>query len=99
VLRDDLGLTGAKYGCGEGRCVRLHRAGGRPGRAVVPVPVEAVAGKPVRTVGAAAGDRLHPGQAAFLEAGANAVRVLHPGMVMAAVACWRSSPSRRGRTS
>ena len=31
VLRDTLGLTGSKIGCGEGACGRLHRAGRRPG--------------------------------------------------------------------
>src|SRR5947199_643720 len=61
VLRDDLDLTGSKYGCGEGRCgactVLLD---GRPTRSCV-TRVGTVAGRQVRTIeGLATGDRLHP---------------------------------------
>ena len=61
VLRDDLDLTGSKYGCGEGRCgactVLLD---GRPVRACV-TAVRAAAGRQIRTIeGLAHGDRLHP---------------------------------------
>src|SRR5712672_85408 len=71
VLRDDLDLTGTKYGCGEGRCgactVLLD---GRPTRSCI-TPVGDVGGKRVRTVeGLARGDQLHPLQEAFLQAGA-----------------------------
>src|SRR5262249_20330121 len=71
VLRDDLDLTGSKYGCGEGRCgactVLLD---GRPVRSCT-TPVEAARGKPIRTIeGLADGDRLHPLQEAFLQADA-----------------------------
>jgi nicotinate dehydrogenase subunit A len=93
VLRDDLGLTGAKYGCGEGRCGACTVL--VDGRAVRSCQsrVEAVAGKPVRTVeGLAAGDRLHPAQAAFLEAGAMQCGYCTPGMVMAAVALLEQRP-------
>src|SRR5689334_25056931 len=71
VLRDDLGLTGSKYGCGESRCgactVLLD------GKRVRSCSVTAgdAAGKPVRTVeGLADGDTLHPLQEAFLRADA-----------------------------
>src|ERR1700747_3053225 len=71
VLRDDLDLTGCKYGCGEGRCgactVLLD---GRAGRSCV-TPVSEAAGKQVRTIeGLARGERLHPLQEAFLRADA-----------------------------
>ena len=71
VLRDDLDLTGSKYGCGEGRCgactVLLD---GKPVRSCT-TRVGAVAGKPIRTIeGLAKGEQLHPLQQAFLDAGA-----------------------------
>lgn len=93
VLRDDLGLTGAKYGCGEGNCgactVMLD---GRRARACV-TRVGAAAGKPVRTVeGLAAGDTLHPVQQAFLDAGALQCGYCTPGMVVAAVGLLEEKP-------
>lgn len=93
VLRDDLGLTGAKYGCGEGECgactVLLD---GRRVRSCT-TRVVAAAGKAVRTVeGLAAGDRLHPVQQAFLDAGALQCGYCTPGMVVAAVALLEGKP-------
>ncbi len=72
VLRDDLDLTGSKYGCGEGRCgactVLLD---GKPVRSCT-TRVGAAEGKPIRTIeGLASGDKLHPLQQAFLDAGAS----------------------------
>jgi nicotinate dehydrogenase subunit A len=71
VLRTDLGLTGAKYGCGEGHCGACTvQVGGKPVRACL-TPLEAVAGKAVRTVEALAGDAtLSPLQQAFIDHGA-----------------------------
>ena len=80
VLRDDLDLTGSKYGCGEGRCGACTvLIDGRPARSCT-TPVSAAAGKPIRTIeGLASGDRLHPLQQAFLAGGCPAVRLLHLG--------------------
>src|SRR5688572_28530795 len=63
ALRDELDLTGAKYGCGEAQCgactVLLD---GRPTRACV-TPASAVAGKPITTIeGLEENGRLHPVQ-------------------------------------
>src|SRR5438477_12934267 len=60
VLRDDLDLTGSKYGCGEGRCgactVLLD---GKPVRSCT-TRADAARGKEIRTIeGLASGDRLH----------------------------------------
>jgi aerobic-type carbon monoxide dehydrogenase small subunit (CoxS/CutS family) len=93
VLRDDLDLTGSKYGCGEGRCgactVLLD---GRLTRSCV-TPVRATAGKQVRTVeGLATGDRLHPLQEAFLRADALQCGYCTPGMLMAALALLTRQP-------
>ena len=38
VLRDDLGLTGTKYGCGNGECGSLHRTCGREAGLLLPDP-------------------------------------------------------------
>ncbi len=94
VLRDDLDLTGAKYGCGEGQCgactVLLD---GAPARACL-TAVGAVAPRAVRTIeGLADGDRLHPVQQAFLDAGALQCGYCTPGMVMASLALCEREPA------
>src|SRR5947209_19682957 len=86
VLRDDLGLTGCKYGCGEGRCgactVLLD---GRPVRSCR-TRVGSARGKPVRTIeGLAQGDKLHPVQEAFLREGAFQCGYCTPAMILSAV--------------
>ena len=93
VLRDDLGLTGAKYGCGEGRCgaCTVH-LDGRPVRSCT-TRVEDAAGKKVRTIeGLADGDTLHPVQKAFLEADALQCGYCTPGMILAAVSLLEGRP-------
>jgi isoquinoline 1-oxidoreductase subunit alpha len=93
VLRDDLDLTGSKYGCGEGRCgactVLLE---GRPVRSCV-TPVRSAAGREIRTIeGLAQGDRLHPLQEAFLRADALQCGYCTPGMIMSALALLTQEP-------
>ena len=86
LLREDLGLVGAKYGCGEGVCgactVLLD---GEPVRSCV-VPAEVAAGRSVTTVeGLAAAGRLQPVQQAFAEVAAMQCGYCTPGMIMAGV--------------
>ena len=93
VLRDDLDLTGSKYGCGEGRCgactVLLD---GRPTRSCT-TAMSATPGKEVRTIeGLAQGDRLHPLQEAFLRADALQCGYCTPGMIMSALAHLTQQP-------
>ncbi|HXG32674.1 MAG TPA: (2Fe-2S)-binding protein [Bryobacteraceae bacterium] len=93
VLRDELGLTGAKYGCGEGQCgactVLLD---GRAVRSCV-TPLRAVGGRAVTTIeGLAPAGGLHPVQEAFLEAGALQCGYCTPGMILAAVALLSRNP-------
>ena len=93
VLRDELGLPGSKYGCGEGQCgactVLLE---GQAVRSCV-TGLAAAAGRPITTIeGLASGDRLHPVQDAFIEVEAFQCGYCTPGMVMAAVALLRDHP-------
>jgi aerobic-type carbon monoxide dehydrogenase small subunit (CoxS/CutS family) len=87
VLREDLGLTGAKYGCGEGRCgsCSVLIDGRRVLSCVTPV-VGADKMAIVTIEGLAKGDALHPVQEAFLEEGAVQCGYCTGGMILAAVA-------------
>lgn len=87
VLREDLGLTGTKYGCGEGQCRACSvLLDGKPIISCV-TPVRTIAGKNIRTIeGLAEGDRLHRAQQAFLEEGALQCGYCTPGMILRSVA-------------
>jgi aerobic-type carbon monoxide dehydrogenase small subunit (CoxS/CutS family) len=93
VLRHDLGLTGSKYGCGEGQCGACTvLVDGQALKSCV-TRLEAVAGTSVTTIeGLARGDALHPVQQAFLEVDAFQCGYCTPGMIMAAVALLRVHP-------
>ena len=96
VLREQLDLTGTKYGCGEGQCGACTvLIDGRAHRSCT-TPVSTAAGKSVVTVeGLATGDRLHPVQQAFLEEGAMQCAFCTSGMIMSAVSLLnnRENPS------
>ena len=94
VLRYDLGLTGSKFGCGEGQCGACTvLIDGQAVRSCV-TRVGAVAGKSITTIEAIAkGARLHPVQSAFLEAEAFQCGYCTPGMVMAAIGLLRTNPN------
>jgi aerobic-type carbon monoxide dehydrogenase small subunit (CoxS/CutS family) len=93
VLREDLDLTGAKYGCGErqcGACTVL--VDGRPIFSCS-TKVGTVAGKPIRTIeGLADGNQLHPIQSAFLSCGALQCGYCTTGMIMTAVSLLEDKP-------
>jgi len=86
VLREELGLTGTKYGCGEGECGACKvLVDGVALRACMTSLGEAV-GRSVTTIeGLAEGAQLHPVQQAFLEAGAFQCGYCTPGMIIATV--------------
>jgi aerobic-type carbon monoxide dehydrogenase small subunit (CoxS/CutS family) len=85
-LRFDLGLTGTKYGCGEGLCGACTiLVDGQPLRACL-ATVGSVAGGTVTTIeGIATGEQIHPVQEAFLAESAAQCGYCIPGFVMAAV--------------
>jgi len=94
VLRDDLDLTGTKYGCGEGQCAACTvLVDGLATRSCI-TKVGAVAGKAITTIeGLAAGDKLHPVQQAFLDHDALQCGYCTPGMILGAVSLLRKSPN------
>ncbi len=93
ALREQLGLTGTKCGCNEGRCgsctVLLD---GRAFRACL-VPAAKVGRREVTTIeGLAAGGKLHPVQQAFLELSAFQCGFCTPGMILRGVALLAETP-------
>jgi aerobic-type carbon monoxide dehydrogenase small subunit (CoxS/CutS family) len=93
VLRDDLALTGCKYGCGEGECGACTvLIDGAATRSCI-TPLADCAGKRVTTIeGLAPGERLHPLQQAFLDCGALQCGYCTPGMIMSGAALLAKHP-------
>jgi nicotinate dehydrogenase subunit A len=94
VLRYELGLTGSKYGCGEGQCGACTvLVDGVATRSCV-TRLEALAGKNITTIEALApAGALHPVQQAFLEVEAFQCGYCTAGMIMAAAGLLRANPS------
>ena len=93
VLREDLDLTGAKYGCGEGQCgactVLIE---GQATRSCL-TKLGALAGKSVTTIeGLETGGQLHPLQQAFLDASAMQCGYCTAGMIVAGASLLRRNP-------
>ena len=86
VLRNQLDLTGSKYGCGEGQCGACTvLINGNPRRACI-TPVGAAAQKQITTIeGLETQGRLHPLQEAFLAEGAMQCAFCASGMILTAV--------------
>lgn len=94
TLRDELGLTGSKYGCGEGQCgactVLLD---GSPRRSCQ-LNIAAAQGKRILTIeGLEQDGRLHPVQQAFLDAEAFQCAYCTPGMIMSSVSLLLQKPN------
>jgi aerobic-type carbon monoxide dehydrogenase small subunit (CoxS/CutS family) len=97
VLRDDLELTGAKYGCGEGQCGACTvLIDGKPTHSCL-TQVGKVGQKKITTIeGLERNGRLHPLQQAFLEIGAMQCAYCTSGMIMAGVALLKRNPNPSG---
>jgi aerobic-type carbon monoxide dehydrogenase small subunit (CoxS/CutS family) len=93
VLREELGLTGTKYGCGEGECGACKILVDGVAVRSCQTPIGEVVGRSVTTIeGLAQGARLHPVQQAFIDAGAFQCGFCTPGMIMAAVSLLARAP-------
>jgi aerobic carbon-monoxide dehydrogenase small subunit len=94
VLRDELGLVGAKEGCGVGMCGACTvLVDGKPISGCLTL-AEQVAGKEILTVeGLATNGHLHPVQQAFIDEGAFQCAYCTPGFILAAVALLNEDPN------
>lgn len=94
VLREDVGLTGTKYGCGEGECGACTvLMGGTAIRSCVTTAGEAE-GETLATIESlASDDLLHPVQQAFLDQHSMQCGYCVPGQIMTAVALLRQNPT------
>ena len=93
VLRDELGLTGTKYGCGEGQCGACTvLIGGSPRRSCQILLGEVV--QPVTTIeGLEKDGKLHPVQQAFLDLDAFQCAYCTSGMIISSVALLTQKPN------
>jgi isoquinoline 1-oxidoreductase alpha subunit len=92
VLRDELNLTGTKFGCGVGACGACTvLMDGQATRSCM-VPVGAVAGKAVTTIEGLSSDRSHPVQQAWLAESVPQCGYCQSGMILAAVALLKHKP-------
>ncbi len=93
VLRDDLGLTGTKYGCGEGLCGACTVIVDNEAVRACVLAMRDVEGKRVLTIeGLSAGGKLHPIQDAFLKHHAFQCGYCTPGMILSAYALLLKTP-------
>jgi carbon-monoxide dehydrogenase small subunit len=93
VLRDNLGLTGSKYGCGNGECGACTvLVEGKPILSCLTMAMT-MDGKEITTIeGLAKNGELHPVQAAFIEHGAVECGFCTPGAILAAKALLDENP-------
>ena len=94
VLREDLALTGTKYGCGEGQCractVLLN---GKPVQSCLTDIIEVEGGKIETIEGLGRNGDLHPVQQSFVKEGAMQCGYCVPGMIMTTVSLLRRNPA------
>jgi len=94
VLREQLDLTGTKYGCGEGQCGACTVLIDGRARRSCSTPVSTVAGKSILTIeGLARDNHLHPVQQALLDEGAMQCAYCSSGMIMSAVSLLNRNPN------
>lgn len=93
VLREELNLTGTKYGCGEGQCRACTVLLNGKSIASCITPVQDADKQNIITIeGLANGEQLHPVQEAFLAEGASQCGYCTPGMIMGVVGFLKENP-------
>jgi len=92
VLRSDLGLTGTKFGCGEGLCGACSVIVDKEVVRSCATPLKEVAGKRVLTIEGIGADGLHAIQRAFLSHHAFQCGFCTPGMIVSAYALLLKTP-------
>jgi carbon-monoxide dehydrogenase small subunit len=92
VLRSDLGLTGTKFGCGEGLCGACTVIVNRQAVRSCSTPIKDVAGKQVITIEGIGANGLHAIQQAFIEHNAFQCGYCTPGMILTAYALLLKTP-------
>ena len=93
VLREDLHLTGTKYGCGEGQCRACTVLADGKSIASCTTAISEIKGQSILTIeGLAKGQQLHPVQEAFLAEGAFQCGYCTAGMIMQAVELLNDDP-------
>ena len=94
VLREDLHLTGAKYGCGEGECRACTVLLNDEPTPSCLTPIGSVDKQTVLTIeGLANGEKLHPVQKAFLEESAFQCGYCTPGMILGIAGVMKKNPA------
>jgi len=93
VLRDHLGMTGTKFGCGKALCgaCTVH-VDGAPTRSCS-LPLAAAAGKSIATIEGLSNDRSHPVQKAWIELDVPQCGYCQSGQIMSAVALLKRTPN------
>ena len=93
VLRDHLGLTGTKFGCGKALCgAGTVHVDGAPMRSCS-LPLTAVLGKSIATIEGLSSDRSHPVQKAWIELDVPQCGYCQSGQIMSAVALLKHTPN------
>ncbi len=92
AVRDVIGLTGTKFGCGIAQCgaCTVH-LDGEPIRSCI-IPVSAAAGKSITTIEGLSSDRSHPVQQAWIEEDVPQCGYCQSGQIMSAVALLAKNP-------
>lgn len=92
VLRDELGLTGTKFGCGIAQCgaCTIH-VDGEPRRSCI-TPLSSIAGKEVTTIEGLSPDSSHPLQKAWIAEDAPQCGYCQSGQIMAAASLLKQKP-------
>lgn len=94
VLREDLALTGAKYGCGEGQCRACTVLLDGKAATSCQTPVKNAAGRKITTIeGLAMDGKLHPVQQAFMDESAMQCGYCTGGMILRAVSLLETTPA------